>query len=355
MSSISNFSVRKPITIIMAVLIVMILGFVSLTNLTTDLLPSINLPYAIVQTTYIGGSPEVIEQMITKPIESSMATVGNIKNISSVSQENSSMVILEFNEETNMDSALVEMREKLDMIMSYMPEEVGNPMIMKLNPDMMPIMNFSLSVEDKSVSEATMWIDNVIMPRLERVPGVATVSLTGTAKNEVQVKLDEDKIQEINDELSASVPPGIPAPTIDISKEMVSGILAGQNFSMPAGYITDNSSDYLVRVGDKIEDLEAIKNLSIMKTPMMEIKLEDVAEVEMVNVSEESYSKVNGKDAIMVTLQKQNNFATTDVVDSLREELNSIEEDYSDVSIVTLMDQAEYIDSSVKSVSNNLI
>lgn len=345
MSSISNYSVRKPITIVMAVLIVMILGFVSLTNLTTDLLPSINLPYAVIQTTYFGASPEVVEQMVTKPMENSMATVSNIKEITSVSQENMSLVILEFNEETNMDSALVEMREKIDMIMSFMPDEVNNPMIIKLNPDMMPIMNFSLSVGEKTVSESTMWIDNVIMPRLESIPGVATVTLTGTANNEIQVKLNEDKIKAVNEKLGS----------MNISKDMISGILAGQNFSMPAGYITEDNSDYLVRIGDKIEDLEAIKDLSIINTPFMQIKLKDVAEVEIVNISEKSYSKVNGTDAIMVTIQKQNNYVTTDVVESIQQELEKIQEEYKDVSIVTLMDQAEYINKSVSAVTNNLI
>ncbi|MFA7688765.1 MAG: efflux RND transporter permease subunit, partial [Bacilli bacterium] len=110
MSKISSLSVKRPVTILMGILIVVILGIISLINLKTDLFPSVNLPYAIVSTTYIGSSPEEIETTVTKPIESSMATISNIKNISSVSRENVSMVILEFSEETNMDSAMVEMR-----------------------------------------------------------------------------------------------------------------------------------------------------------------------------------------------------------------------------------------------------
>ncbi|MFA5602463.1 MAG: efflux RND transporter permease subunit, partial [Bacilli bacterium] len=145
MSKISSLSVKRPVTILMGILIVVILGIISLINLKTDLFPSVNLPYAIVSTTYIGSSPEEIETTVTKPIESSMATISNIKNISSVSRENVSMVILEFSEETNMDSAMVEMREKLDLVKSYMPDDVSNPMIMKINPDMMPIMEFSVS------------------------------------------------------------------------------------------------------------------------------------------------------------------------------------------------------------------
>ncbi len=355
MSKISSFSVRKPITIIMSILIVIILGAVSLTNLTTDLLPSINLPYAVVSTSYFGASPETIEQMITKPIENSMATVSNIKNIQSVSQENMSMVILEFNEETNMDSALVEIREKLDMITTYMPSEVGNPMIMKINPDMMPIMNFSLSVKDKEISELTFWFESVIVPRIERIPGVASVTLTGTAKNEIQIKLNNEKIQGLNEKMKQSLPPGAPVPRIIITKDMISGILKGQNFSMPSGYINDEGADYLVRVGDKLKDLEELKTLTIMSNPLMTVTLEDVTDINMVDISEESYSKVNGQEAVMISIQKQNNYATTDVAELVVEELDKINSEFENVETVMLMNQADYINDSVKSVSNNLL
>ena len=145
----SRFSVKKPYTVVVAVVLVLILGVVSFTKMNTDLLPSMNLPYAIVMTTYPGASPEAVEEAVTKPIEQSMATVSNIKNVSSVSRENVSMVILEFGETTNMDSVTLEMRENLDQIKGYWDDTVGNPIIMKLNPDMMPIIVVAADVEGK--------------------------------------------------------------------------------------------------------------------------------------------------------------------------------------------------------------
>ena len=136
----SRLSVKKPYTVVVAVVLVLILGVVSFTKMNTDLLPSMNLPYAIVMTTYQGASPETVEMAVTKPIEQSMATVTSIENVSSVSQENVSLVILEFAETANMDSATIEMRENLDLIGSYWDDSVGKPIIMKLNPDMMPVM-----------------------------------------------------------------------------------------------------------------------------------------------------------------------------------------------------------------------
>ena len=131
---ISKFSVKKPYTVIVAVVLVIILGIVSFTKMTTDLLPSMELPYAIVMTTYQGASPETVETTVTKPVEQSMATISNIKEVNSISSENMSMVILEFEGDTDMNAVSLDMREKLDMIKGYWPDEVGNPTIMKLNP-----------------------------------------------------------------------------------------------------------------------------------------------------------------------------------------------------------------------------
>ncbi|WP_461207413.1 efflux RND transporter permease subunit [Clostridium sp. DL1XJH146] len=380
MSKISEYSVKKPVTIIMAVLIVIILGVVSLINTTTALLPSFNLPYAVVSTTYIGASPEEVELIVTKSIENSMATVSNIENIQSVSQENMSMVILEFNEDANMDSALIEMRENLDMVTSYMPEEVGNPMVIKVNPDMMPIMNFSMALEGKNTAETSTWVDT-ILPRIERIPGVASVSLMGDAEEEIRISLNEDKIKKVNEDMKklalekakeqfieAAVAQGmseemaetmspteIPFPEIEITKEMVSGVLKGQNFNMPAGYIKDEGTDYLVRTGDKLEDVEAIEELPILSTELMTATIEDVADIEIINASENSYAKVNGEDSIMISIQKQNNAVTTEVAHAVEDEIAKILDEYEGSESVMLMNQAEYIDMSIKSITNNLL
>ncbi len=197
----SRFSVKKPYTVIVGVIIVLIMGFMAFTNLSTDLLPSMNLPYAIVMTTYGGASPEEVELTVTKPVESSMATVSNIKQISSISSENYSMVICEFNDTANMDSVIIEMRESLDMLGTYWPDTVGNPMIMKLNPDMMPVMVMSVNADGKSMSELSKWVEETVVPGLESLDGVASVTATGLLEEEIQVVLNADKIAELNTQL----------------------------------------------------------------------------------------------------------------------------------------------------------
>ena len=145
----SKLSVRKPYTVVVGIVLILILGFVSFTNMTVDLLPSMNLPYALVMTTYPGASPEEVEEIVTKPVEQTMATVSNIRNIQSVSSENASTVILEFDQTANMDSVTIEMRESLDQISGYWPDGVGSPLIMKLNPDMMPVLITAVSAKDR--------------------------------------------------------------------------------------------------------------------------------------------------------------------------------------------------------------
>ena len=201
----SRFSVKKPYTVIVGIVLVIILGAVSLTKMSTDLLPSMNLPYAIVVTAYTGASPEQVESVVTQPIEAAMASTSNIKNISSTSSNNMSMVVLEFEQTANMDSVTVEMRESLDQISGYWPTEVGNPIIMKLNPDMLPIMIAAVEEEDMDNLQISDYTEKDLIPEIESVEGVASVTGTGLVEESVQVTLSQKKIDEINDRVKESL------------------------------------------------------------------------------------------------------------------------------------------------------
>lgn len=195
---ISKFSVKKPYTVLVGVVMAIVLGVVSFTKMTADLLPNLSLPYVIVMTTYIGASPETVEMVVTKPVESSMATVSNIENISSISGENYSMVILEFAQNADMNSVSLEIRENLDQIKSYWDDSVGSPIIMKMNPDMMPIMVAAVGqegVDDAGISDLAK---NTIVPELESIEGVASASATGLLEESVNVIIRQDKIDAIN-------------------------------------------------------------------------------------------------------------------------------------------------------------
>ena len=195
----SKFSVKKPYTVIVAVIIVLILGIISFMNLKTDLLPSIDLPYVVIMTSYPGASPEEIEMIVTKPIEQSIATVNNIKNVSSISRENASIVILEFNRDTNMDSAIIEINAMLDLIKPAWDDyAISSPMTMKLNPDMLPVMISAVDVKDLDVVEISEIVNEKIIPELESVNGVASVTGVGLLEEKIEILIDSEKIEDLN-------------------------------------------------------------------------------------------------------------------------------------------------------------
>jgi HAE1 family hydrophobic/amphiphilic exporter-1 len=381
MKNIVNYSVNKAITVFMAVIIVIVFGVVSYTNLTTDLFPSMNIPYSVVVTTYPGASPLEVEDVVTTPLESALATTTNVKEITSVSQENVSLIILEFNSDTNMDSAVIEMRETLDMYSSDMPDMVGSPMIIKLNPDMMPVMQLSVYKEGLTQQELTVYVQEEVMPLLERVPGVASVSVSGAYESEVRVIIDQEGLDSINTEIiarnaqikafyqSVGMDPDEAKEFPLMTKETVSQILQAQNFEFPVGYANIDGVNYLIRVGEEFDSTEEINDLTVFKfegiknvlNPLtyavdpLTFTIGDIATVDYVNANDAEYSKVNGEDAIALSIQKSSDFATTDVTNEINEILQMLQDKDSDFEYYMLLDQGEYIEQATGSVSTNLL
>lgn len=364
MKQLSKFSVDRAITIFMAVFIVIIFGVVSLTNLTTDLFPNMNIPYSVVLTTYPGASPGEVEEVVTKPLEETLATTTNVKQITSMSNENVSIVIMEFNSDTNMDSAIIEMREALDLTMSGMPDMVGNPMIIKLNPDLMPVMQLSVTKEGYTQQELTIFVEEEILPRIERVPGVASVNISGAYESEIQVTIDQVALDAINDQLftlftSFSI---AEEDMMLLDKELISNLLMAQNFEFPIGYANVDGLNYLVRVGDEFGSIDDIRNLLIFNFPGIPgtidpivLSVDDIADVQFVNANDKEYAKVNGENAISISIQKSSDFATTDVTNEVSMIVNGLSEDDDTLQFTVLLDQGEYINQATGSVTNNLL
>lgn len=197
----SRFSVKRPYTVWVAVAMVLVLGYISLTNMTADLLPSIDLPYSVVYTSYIGASPDEVEQQVTRPVESALATVSNIEKISSVSSENVSMVILQFADGSSMDTANLEMREKLDITKAAWSEKIGSPVIMNINPDMLPVMIAAVAVKDLSGAELNDYVSQRVINRLESLEGVARVTESGGVTESVEIEINQEKLSQKNDEV----------------------------------------------------------------------------------------------------------------------------------------------------------
>lgn len=202
----SKLSVKKPYTVLVGVVIVLVLGFMSLRNMSTDLLPDMDLPYAVVITTYAGASPEEVESAVSKPVEQAMASVTNVAEVSSISSSNYSMVILEFNEGSDMNSATIDMRESLDAVSAaWTDDTIGSPTIMKINPDMMPVMVAAVDYDGLNATELAEKLETDILPEVESVEGIASVSTSGEVEQKINVVLQQKKIDDVNEKVQAAI------------------------------------------------------------------------------------------------------------------------------------------------------
>lgn len=195
----TKYCVKKPFTIFVAVIAVMVIGVVSLMRMKTDLLPDMSLPYLMIITTDPGASPEKVESEVTAPMEQALGTVTGVENITSVSAENYSMITLEFVEDTNMDSAMVKVTAQLNQL--ELPETCGTPNMLEISMDMMATMYATVSYEDKDIYEVSDFTEEIIKPYFERQDGVASVSTVGNVEKTIEVRLNASKIDEINDKI----------------------------------------------------------------------------------------------------------------------------------------------------------
>lgn len=198
-----KFSVKKPFTILVMVVAIIILGFVSLSGMTTDLLPKMSLPYLLVITTYPGASPEKVESSVSEPVESALGSISGVKNVYSMSYENYGIVELEFADGTNMDSAMVKVSSALDSVKSALPEECGSPNIMEISMDMMASVYLAASYEGKDIQETSRFVEDTLIPYLERQEGVTSISDIGIVENSISVDLNQDKIDVLNEKILA--------------------------------------------------------------------------------------------------------------------------------------------------------
>ncbi len=199
----SKFSVRKPFTVLVAVILVIVLGVVSYMNMTPDLLPEIELPYVVVMTTYVGATPEAVESEVTRPIERSLSTLDNVDNITSTSGANYSVVFLQFTGDADLEYAALAIREKLTQLSGSWSDDVGTPTIMKISPDLMPVSVAAVSREGYDTVALSSFVEDELLTRLEGVEGIAGVNASGLVSNVIEVRIDPDKLEEVNARLRA--------------------------------------------------------------------------------------------------------------------------------------------------------
>ena len=201
----SKFSVKKPFTVFVAVIAVLVIGVVAFFEMTPDLFPNMDFPYVIIVTTYPGASPEKVEKEVTRPLEQSMSTIEHIVEVSSTSAENYSMVMLEFEESVNMDTVGVDIQQAISVLEGSWDDMVSSPYVLKINPSILPIEIAAVSMEGMSTVELTEFLNDTLMPKLEGIPGVARITSSGLVVQELHIVLDQNLINSLNEKIAAEI------------------------------------------------------------------------------------------------------------------------------------------------------
>ena len=564
-----KFSVKKPLTVFVAVLAILVLGVVAYLKMTPDLMPNMDFPYVILVTTDPGASPETVEADITKPLEQSMATLDRIKNVTSSSMDSVSMVVLEFEDGVNMDTVSVDIQQKINQLKGSWSDTVGDPYVLKMNPSMLPVQVAALSYDGKDITELSDFVTDTLSPKLEGITGVASVTVSGTVQHQLHVILSQKKLDDLSRRLSdaiakqlddaagqlssargqvnsakaairsaeesairdavtqalttiqdslktmrdsrdqlqanlrelaeiqaekarleaenapyqarieairhdpsmteeekqaaiaeiesdpeyvriqaelaaldlrmaalgvkwdeavqrakewqkqleelekqlrdletdegvAKLADQVSAGTLtmadavtqiisaniqldsalnqidqglqtleesrsaalsqaDLSSSLnlstITALLTAQNFSMPAGYLKEDGVNYMVSVGDAIDTRQDLEDLVLFDLGMDgidPIRMKDVADVAITDNSSEIYDKLNGKDGVIVSFNKQSTYATAEVSDNINSRFRELEAEYEGLSFVPLMDQGDYIYLIINSILSSL-
>lgn len=564
-----KFSVKKPLTVFVAVLAILVLGVVAYLKMTPDLMPNMDFPYVILVTTDPGASPETVEADITKPLEQSMATLDRIKNVTSSSMDSVSMVVLEFEDGVNMDTVSVDIQQKINQLKGSWSDTVGDPYVLKMNPSMLPVQVAALSYDGKDITELSDFVTDTLSPKLEGITGVASVTVSGTVQHQLHVILSQKKLDDLSRRLSdaiakqlddaagqlasargqvnsakaairgaeesavrdavtqalttiqdslktmrdsrdqlqanlrelaeiqaekarleaenapyqarieairhdpsmteeekqaaiaeiesdpeyvriqaelaaldlrmaalgvkwdeavqrakewqkqleelekqlrdletdegvAKLADQVTAGTLtmadavtqiisaniqldsalnqidqglqtleesrsaalsqaDLSSSLnlstITALLTAQNFSMPAGYLKEDGVNYMVSVGDAIDTRQDLEDLVLFDLGMDgidPIRMKDVADVAITDNSSEIYDKLNGKDGVIVSFNKQSTYATAEVSDNINSRFRELEAEYQGLSFVPLMDQGDYIYLIINSILSSL-
>ena len=508
----AKFSVKRPLTVFVVVLAVVVLGIVAYLRMTPDLLPNMDFPYVVIVTADPGASPEAVEEEITRPMEQSMATLDQIKEVTSTSQNSVSMVMLEFEDGVNMDTISVDIQQKISVLEGQWSDMVGTPYVLKINPSMIPVMVAAVSREGSDVYALSDLVTDELTGKLEGVSGVASVTVSGALTRQAHVILDQAKMEALSAKLADAVKAqlkkaegklyaakqqvedgekalsdakraaadGVAGAVGDSADEVyknlkelydklkdadigdilgdiitdpegsleklqqsleslreqtkkmlddlesgklkaqmegdisdflvqmmdgmsqmtgaelqlsqaksqiesglkqlreafekvesqtdlggllsistVSGLLTAQNFSMPAGYIDDNSGvSYMVSVGQKFENSTELENMVLFDLGLdgvEPITLGDVATVVVTDDSDQLYTKLDDENGILLSFNKQSNYATAAVSNNLTDRFRELESQYEGLTFVPLMDQGDYIYLIVETILSSLL
>jgi HAE1 family hydrophobic/amphiphilic exporter-1 len=331
-------SVKRPITTSLIFVAIIVFGLFSLSKLSIDLFPSFDMNQVMVIASYPGASAEDVETNVTKRLETTLSTVSDLKKITSTSKDNTSVVTIEFNWGTNLDAAVNDIRDKLELIKQALPDGCSTPMIFKLSTDMMPIVIYSVDAKESTAGLYKILDDNFSNP-LQRIKGVGTVAIVGAPRREISVNVDPQKLEAYN-----------------LSVESIGSKIASENINTPAGNYDVGDETYSLRIEGEFKQSDLMKDIIVSDNGGMPVYLKDVATVRdsLQEKIQESY--VNGKKGATIVVQKQNGANSVDVMNKINKALPTIKQNLpSDIHITEIMNTTDNIKKSVGSLEETIL
>ena len=336
--SIYRKAVNKPVTTALIFIALAFFGVFSLVNISIDRFPKFDANFIMVMSSYPGASAEDIETNLCKPLENALNGVSDLKNLTSQSKDNIAIVALEFKEGVDINVATNDVRDKLDMVGSRLPDGAAQPIIFKFSADDMPIMILSATAKE-SLPALEKILDDKVSTPLSRVSGVGTVSISGAPEREIQVYVDPTRLEAYG-----------------LSINMISSILAAENRNIPSGSIDIGSDSYSLRVEKEFKSAEEMLDVVVGNYNGKVVYLRDVATV--VDGVEERYQEayVNGQQGAQIVIQKQSDANSVNVIDGVKKELDVIRKDLpSDINLTIVIDASDTIKNSLNSLAETII
>lgn len=331
---ITKFVLKRPITAVLAVLCLLVFGLSSVFSAKMELIPEMNFPMLLVTSTYVGASPEDVNDLVTKPIEESVGTLSGIKNVQSSSQQNISIVYMEYNYGTDMNKAYNDLKKKMDSL--DLPKDAEKPSIMEFNINEMPSM--TLSLNDPSQSNLYNYVNDKIVPEFEKITSVASVNISGGEEGYVRVTLSPEKMNQYH-----------------LSMDSISQAIKAADFTYPAGNTGVGKRDLSVSTGVEVKTVESLKKVPVVVSHGKTIYMEDIADIAVTSQKQKAIGRYNGEDTITLSINKQQKNSAVDVSRSVNKTISSLKSENPNLDIVVVDDNSEQITSALNSVKNTMI
>ncbi|MFH1708668.1 MAG: efflux RND transporter permease subunit [Planctomycetota bacterium] len=333
--NIASFSIRHPVLTIMATLIVIVLGAISLSRLPVDLMPDISFPTLSVSTTYTNAGPREIEELITRPIEQAVGAVPGVQEITSESSEGSSSVRVTFAWGTDLDAAANDIRDRLDRVISSLPDEADRPTLRKFDLAAFPVLILG-AYSDLDPLQMRQLIEDQITYRIERVPGVASLTLWGGLKREIHVDLAQDKLKAVG-----------------VTIDQILARIQAANVAFAAGIVEEGDKEVAIRTLGEFASVDELRETVVAVQNGVPVRLAEIADVTDTAQKVRSIVRVNGKPGFRLAIMKQSGTNTVQVAKAALAELARINRDIPQVRIVPIINTADYIQQSINNIGQS--